>query len=301
MGGNDFIVGASLGREVMADPILDDSGLVLAISTHQRSFALGEPVVLELKLRATGTRGRRAHTWLHPNYGLVKIAISRPGGEVRAYEPLIDHLVGERQAVLGVNDEIADSAYIGYGKGGFYFDQPGIYKLRAAYAALDGSQVLSDILTIRVRYPVSQDDDTLAELFMGEAQGTLLYLKGSDNEKLRAGNEAFDEVLARYDAHPLATYARLVKGVNAARTFKTVQAGQGKLVNVRPAQLDASIALLSRVTDAQVLDPVSASQALSCLASAQNRIGDDKGAQATRARSVARSLAQSPARPDRKS
>lgn len=286
MGGNDFIVGASLGREVMADPISDESGLLLAISTHQQSFALGEPVVLELKLRATDMRGRRAHTWLHPNYGLVKIVISRPGGEVRGYEPLIDHLVGERQALLGVGDEIADSAYIGYGKGGFYFDQPGQYRVRAAYAALDGSQVLSDILTIRVRYPVSQDDDKLADLFMGEAQGTLLYLKGSDNDSLRAGNDAFDEVLDRFDANPMATYARMIKGVNAARTFKTINGGEGKVVSVRPAQADASIALLSRVAETPVLDPISSNQVLSCLAFAQNTIGDDQGAQATLAKST---------------
>jgi hypothetical protein len=102
----------------MADPISDESGLVLAISTHKSSFALGEPVVLELKLKATDMRGRRAHTWLHPNYGLVKIMVSKPGGQVVAYEPLIDHLVADRQTVVGVGDEIADSAYIGYGKGG---------------------------------------------------------------------------------------------------------------------------------------------------------------------------------------
>jgi len=171
MGGNNFIVGSSLGRDVLADPISDESGLVLGISTHQRSFALGEPVVLELKLKATTTRGRRAHTWLHPDFGMVRVVISKPSGQVVAYEPMIDHLVGERQRMLGVDDEVRDSAYIGYGKGGFYFDQPGQYRVRAAYAALDGSQVLSDILTIRVRYPVTRDEDTLADLFMGEDQG----------------------------------------------------------------------------------------------------------------------------------
>lgn len=288
MGGNDFIVGASLGREVMADPISDESGLVLAISTHQKSFALGEPVVLELKLRATDTRGRRAHTWLHPNFGMVKVVISKPGGEVRAYEPMIDHLVGDRQAVLGVSDEIQASAYIGYGKGGFYFDQPGLYKVRAAYAALDGSQVLSDILTIRVRYPVSADEDKLAELFLGEEQGALLYLQGSDSAALRSGNEAFDEVLDRFEAHPMATYARMVKGVNAGRAFKSVDAGAANLVTLRPARPEESIALLSNVADAHVLDPVSEGEVLSCLAWVQSAIGDEEGARSTRKKAPGR-------------
>jgi len=288
MGGNDFATGSSLGRDVMADPISDESGLVLQISTHQRSFALGEPVVLELLLRATDTRGRRAHTWLHPNFGLVKVIIEKPGGRVCGYEPMIDHLVGERQTMLGVDSPIRDSAYIGYGKDGFYFDQPGQYRVRAAYAALDGSQVLSDILTIRVRYPVSADDNVLADLFMGDDQGALLYLQGSDNETLRSGNAAFDEVLDRFDAHPMATYARMLKGVNAARDFKTVGAADGKPVTVRPAQVDESIALLSRVTEAHVLDPVSEGEVLSCLATVQGAPVDSDAARSTMARRTAK-------------
>lgn len=279
MGGNNFIVGSSLGRDVLADPISDESGLVLGISTHQRSFALGEPVVLELKLKATTTRGRRAHTWLHPDFGMVRVVISKPSGQVVAYEPMIDHLVGERQKMLGVDDEVRDSAYIGYGKGGFYFDQPGQYRVRAAYAALDGSQVLSDILTIRVRYPVTRDEDTLADLFMGDDQGVLLYLQGSDNVSLRSGNDAFDEVIDRFGAHPLATYARMVKGINAARVFKTVNAGEGRPVTVRPARTEESIALLSSVAGAHVLDPVSEDQVLYSLSCVQDATGDARGAQ----------------------
>ncbi|WP_306391727.1 hypothetical protein [Telluria beijingensis] len=281
MGGNNFIVGSSLGREVLADPIADESGLVLGISTHQRSFALGEPVVLELKLKATTTRGRRAHTWLHPDFGMVRIVISKPSGQVVAYEPMIDHLVGERQQVLGVDDEVRDSAYIGYGKGGFYFDQPGQYRVRAAYAALDGSQVLSDILTIRVRYPVTRDEDTLADLFMGDDQGVLLYLQGSDNVTLRSGNAAFDEVIDRFGAHPMATYARMIKGINAGRVFKTVNAGKGRPVTVRAANKEESIALLASVAGTHVLDPVSEDEVRYTLSCVQMASGDERAAQDT--------------------
>ena len=279
MGGNNFIVGSSLGREVLADPISDESGLVLGISTHQRSFALGEPVVLELKLKATTTRGRRAHTWLHPDFGMVRIVISKPSGQVVAYEPMIDHLVGERQQVLGVDDEVRDSAYIGYGKGGFYFDQPGQYRVRAAYAALDGSQVLSDILTVRVRYPVTRDEDTLADLFMGDDQGVLLYLQGSDNVTLRSGNAAFDEVIDRFGAHPMATYARMIKGINAGRVFKTVNAGKGRPVTVRAANKEESIALLASVAGTHVLDPVSEDEVRYTLSCIQMANGDERAAQ----------------------
>lgn len=281
IGGNNFAVGAALGREVMADPIRDESGLTLSISTHQRNFALGEPVVLELALSATDARGRRVHTWLHPNCGLVKIVISKPNGQVVAYEPLIDHLVGERERILGRNDVERDSAYIGFGKDGFYFDQPGHYRIRAAYAALDGSEVLSEILTVRVRYPVTAKDEELADLFMGEDQGTLLYLLGSDADSLRHGNDAFEEVIHKYAGHPLANYARLVNGINASRDFKTITEGNADRVIVRPAQPEESAKLLATVADSGVLDPVSAQMTLENLGAVQMKCGDEKAAKKT--------------------
>jgi len=281
MGGNNFAVGSALGREVMADPIRDESGLTLSISTHQRSFALGEPVVLELALSATDGRGRRVHTWLHPNCGLVKIVISKPNGKVVAYEPMIDHLVGERERILGRNEVERDSAYIGFGKDGFYFDQPGHYRIRAAYAALDGSEVMSDIITVRVRYPVTVVDESLADLFMGEDQGTLLYLLGSDNESLKRGNDAFDEVLEKHAKHPMANYARLVKGVNGSRAFKTVTEENENRVVVREAQLDESAKLLSAAAESRVLDPVSTQMTLANLAEVQTKAGNEVAAKKT--------------------
>jgi len=281
MGGNDFTVGSALGREVMQDPVRDESGLTFQISTHQRSFALGEPVVLELGLRTSVQQGRRVHTWLHPNCGMVKIVIRKPNGTVVSYEPLIDHLVGERLSILSRDEVIRDSAYIGYGKGGLYFDQPGHYQIRAVYAALDGSQVMSDILTLRVRYPVTAAEEELADLFMGDEQGTLLYLLGSDDESLQYGNDAFEMVLEKYAKHPMANYARLVKGFNAKRTFKTITEDTETRLHVRAAELDKSATLLKKVADSGVLDPVSTCEALSGLAEVQTKLGDVQAAKQT--------------------
>lgn len=281
MGGSNFAVGAALGREVMADPVRDESGLTLSISTHQRSFALGEPVVLQIALGTTDSRGRRVHSWLHPNCGLVKVVIRKPSGEVVAYEPLIDHLVGERESIISRDALVRDSAYIGFGKDGFYFDQPGHYRIRAAYAALDGSEVMSDIITVRVRYPVTAADESLADLFMGEDQGALLYLLGSDDESLKRGNDAFDEVLEKHTKHPMANYARLIKGVNASRNFKTVTEENENRIVVRQAQLDESTRLLSAVADSRVLDSVSTQMTLANLADVQTRAGDEVAAKKT--------------------
>ncbi|CAN5886974.1 hypothetical protein BH11PSE12_BH11PSE12_28300 [soil metagenome] len=281
MGANNFAVGSALGREIMSDPVRNESGLSFTISTHQRKFALGEPVVLQLMLGTSDSRGRRVHTWLHPNCNLVKVMISKPGGTVVAYEPLIDHLVGARETVIGRDDVVRDSAYIGYGKDGLYFDQPGNYQIRASYTALDGSEILSDILTIRVSYPVTAAEEDLADLFMGEEQGTLLYLLGSDDDSLRNGNAAFDQVLAKYPKHPMASYVRLLKGMNASRDFKTISDDNQKRVTIRPAQIGESAELLSAVSSSGVLDPVTTQMTLSTLAEVHTKGGNKDAAKET--------------------
>ncbi len=281
MGGNNFTQGAALGREILATQERDDSGLTLTLSTHQKSFALGEPVVLELALSTQMKDGREAHTWLHPNCGMVKIVIGKPNGEVVAYKPLIDHLVGPRTTTLTLDMPITDSAYIGYGKDGLYFDQPGTYKIRAAYAALDGSEIYSDVLALRVRYPVTAADEAIADLFMGDEQGTLLYLLGSDAESLRRGNYAFDEVLEKYGKHPMATYVRLLHGMNAKREFKTI--GTENTLTVRKPHHDESARLLAAVAESGVLDPTTTQQTLTALADVQALTGNKAAADKTRA------------------
>lgn len=283
MGGSNFAVGAALEHNLMPELIHDESGLSLTISTHQEKFKLGEPVVLELALQTTDSRGRRVHTWLHPNFSLVQVAIRKPGGNVVPYEPFIHHLVGERGQTIKLNEPVRDSAYIGYGKGGLYFDQPGDYQVQASYAALDGSTVLSNTLTMRVGYPTNSADEAVADLLMGDAQGALFYLLGSDAESLRHGNDAFDEVLAKYPDHALADYVRLVKGINAGRDFKTVTEGDGedKTVLVRVAKPQECARLLTAVIDSNVLDSVSADMTMSKLAAAQKMQGDEGSAEAS--------------------
>lgn len=116
---------------------------------------------------------------------------------------------------------------------------------------------------------------------MGDDQGVPLYLQGSDNISLRSGNAAFDAVINRFGTHPMATYARMVKGINAARVFKIVNAGEGRPVTVRAANKEESIALLSSATGAHVLDPVSEDEVRYSLSCVQLASGDERGAQAT--------------------
>ena len=122
---------AEVAPELFAEQVKDRSGLKLELRGRP-TFVLGEPVVVEIKLSTTDNRGRQVHAYLHPKATLVQIAINKPGGSTMLYRPLMPYCAEEEKTTV-LNAEqpaIYTSAYIGYGRDGFVFDQPGVYQLR---------------------------------------------------------------------------------------------------------------------------------------------------------------------------
>jgi hypothetical protein len=254
MGADPFGKGAAeIDPEMFEEPMEDNSGLALEVRAKE-TFEYGEPVVVELKLSATDTRGRETHGFLHPNDDLVTVAIQDPSGRTRVFQPILRHCVDEDRAMQLNPGRIAiyDSAYIGFGKDGFYFDQPGEYSIRAQYVAGDGSRITCPVLRLRVRTPATKEDERVGELLMGEEQGQLLALLGSESAFLESGNDALGLVIEEHGDHPLAAYARLVKGVNAERDFKILSAD--KQLEIKEARPSESIDMLSAVEEAAVED-----------------------------------------------
>jgi hypothetical protein len=284
MGANPFAKGAAeIDPELFAGPAEDRSGLALEVRS-KGAFAYGEPVVVELKLSATDTRGTSTHGYLHPNDDFATIAIRQPSGRTALFQPMLRHCADEDRE-LRVTPDLAlyKSAYIGHGRDGAYFDQPGRYAIRAAYVAADGSRIVSPVTELRVRPPVTARDEEVGELLMGDEQGQLLTLLGSDSEHLAGGNAALEELLDRHGDHPLATFARLAKGVNAARAFKTLT--PEKRVTVREPDPSSSTAALTQVEKASDgdagVDNITLNFVMRTRARAEARAGHTKKAQAT--------------------
>lgn len=276
MGGANFGIGAALeDPETFADPLEDRSGLELVLE-GPAAVRYGEPVWIEVKLYNRSTRPQEVHPYLHPREGAVRIAIRKPGGDLIAFEPVFHHCVSSETTVLDAEKpSLYENVFLGFGKEGFSFAQPGTYEIRAVYPALDGSRVVSNILSLRVRNPLSEADEAVAELLSGDEQGLLFALRGSDSTYLRAGNAALDQVLEQYGEHPLALYARYVKGFNLAREFKDVQSDGDVTVRLpRPAEAEQ---LLQPVVEASVADRglnnINLNGAMRQLARAQGQAG----------------------------
>jgi hypothetical protein len=282
MGGSPFGAGAALETlAAFAEPEEDASGLALELRAD-RSFRLGEPVVVELKLATRRTEAILVHRHLHPADGLVSIAIARPGGTTVVHSPLIEHCVRPETVVLdAARPAIYESAYIGSGEEGLAFAAPGLYRLRAVYLALDGSRVVSNLLELRVRGTHHDEDEAVADLLLDEQVGALFTLLGSEGPEMAAANARIERLLEAHGTHPLALYGRLVQGYVRARPFKLVLGDE--TVRVREARPDEAIALLDSVVAAsgapgKGLDSISLNQIFRRMIVALKTAGDDKGA-----------------------
>lgn len=285
MGGNPFTVGSSLQDigGLFEDNIENSTNLELELEA-KKTYLLGEPVVLETKLKTTSTKNNRVISSLHVNYGFVTIGIKKPSGETLVYEPLAEMCIEPEHSILNSsNPGVYESSYIGFGKQGFIFDQAGTYQLRAVYYHEDGSRIVSDTLTLRVKYPADKHDDEVAELLLTEEVGYLLAFMGSDAPYLKKGNDALNQLVDKYKTHPLAVYAQFVKGVNEQRTFKTIT--PDKTMEVRVPDFTAGEILLSEVIEkskvGRGLDNISLNQSMQILAKAYQREGNLKAAEST--------------------
>ena len=283
MGGSPFKHDGALESPGL-DRASDDNSLELVVEAP-KSLGLGEPVWIELKLYLRGTRPRRVHQHLHPRERHVRIMIQKPGGPTIEFAPVSRRCVQLDSIILDEETpSIYESAFIGFGKRGPCFDHPGVYRIRAFYQTLEGSWIVSKELKLRVRSPHNQAEDDLADLLLGDDQGLLICLRGSDAGYLRSGNDALDEVIEQHGEHPFATYARLVKGFNLARSFKTpVQGGE---VKYRPSDLAQAQNFLKLVIKAGAdgqpgLNNITLNRAMRCLAQGQVKMGDMKGAKKT--------------------
>jgi len=284
MGSNSFGTGAAdVDPDLFDTPLVDHSGLALDLRTAKPGFAYGEPVVVELKLSGTSLNPRDTHGYLHPNDDLVSIAVQQPSGATKVFRPLLRHCVDEDRTIgLGVaTPSLYDSAYIGFGQNGFLFDTPGTYRLRASYVAGDGSRVLSPVLRLRVRPPATAADEAAGELLLGEEQGKLLALLGSDAPRLQNGRDAITTLITEYAEHPLAVYGRMVEGVNEQRQFKQLTAD--KKLHIREANGAAAAALLAEVAtasadDAAGVDNITLNMVLRTQAKAEAKAGNTERA-----------------------
>ncbi|HWO58976.1 MAG TPA: hypothetical protein VNO31_02885 [Umezawaea sp.] len=295
MGGNPFGTGAAMrADDGFGDPIIDTSGLELRIAVTPDRPVLGTPVVLEIKLLVERTQQVHQREQLHPKYRFVQVAISRPRGDVVVHQPPVSHCAVPDLVLAGHGEAQPISAYIGYDASvGQVFEDPGTYRIRASYVAPDGSVIVSNVTSVRIAAPRTEQSERVADLLLTDQAGMALTLLGSDSKYLAEGTRALETVASDYGDHPAALYAKLALGINAARPYTEVL-DNGE-VRTRESDLGRGENLLRQVVDAsrgdEGVDDLTVYQALAYLSEAYRKVGDEDRARALK--DDARQLAES--------
>ena len=287
MGGNPFGTGAAFDAgEAFADSLSDTSGLELQISADNERPVLGTPVVLNINLIAQRPQLVHRREQLHPKFEFVQVAVTRPRGDTIIHKPPVTHCVDPDllRSADGAVQPI--SAYIGYdARAGQVFEDPGTYRVRAAYASVDGTVIVSNVLSLRVASPRDEHDEQVADLMLTDDVGLVLTLLGTDSPYLSNGTDALEKVVEEHPKHPSAVYAKMALGINAARPFTTVE--PDGTANIRERDLSRADSLLqSAVAESRGsggLDDLTVYQVLGYLADSHDAEGDTTTARQLRA------------------
>lgn len=260
MGGDPWSSGMHLEAPRFNDAQLEGDSILEFLVRGPDYFAFMEPVILEVRLR-------NLHPILpipvnkrfHPQDGAITVLIQRPDGETVGYDPItcrlappdlqwLKPLVGDTPQG---EDRISDTISLDFGAGGFYFDQPGEYAVRAFYLGAGDMLLPSNTHRFRVGRPVTEEQDRLATRFFTHEVGLNLYFGGSRSPYLTQGLRVLEQFATSQNR--LSAHAATMVASAFARPFYRIEAtdehpSRGK--RKRVVQLhDADVRLATEISE----------------------------------------------------
>lgn len=269
--------------------------LALRLHVPAATFVVGEPVVLTVELVNTGSEPREVLPLLDPEYGFLGVQIRGPAdAEFRPYHPIVlEEGRGIEPRVLAPNEALVAEARVFYGAGGWNFEAPGRYVVRADFPVSlqpEAARILSDSLVVLVVEPTTDDGRQARELLVAPSgvgldaeAGLFLYLEGGDH--LTAGRARLERVVESAPTAPQASASRVALGIAALNPSGSQ--------TVEPAQLEAARRYLDAV-DVAAVSPLSVLRATDALSTQLRVEGQVAEAQAVQAQ-AAQEVQQSPA------
>ncbi len=209
-----------------------DRRLELVIRNRKTTIELGEPIMLEIRLRNTSGENIMSHSNLNPSDGFVELAVTNPNGERRPFIPIVHTRVNVNGRTFEPDQSHYYAVNMTVGRFGFPFKKPGPYRIEASYTNLDGSTAAA-IMQLWVRPPTNYDDmRVISELFNARV-GRILYVGGSRtmedvNDKLKWVSEHLGK------KHPLQYHIARVRSMSLANPFKLLKADSNKVRMLDP-------------------------------------------------------------------
>jgi hypothetical protein len=199
--------------------------LDLRANREPRIYEFMEPVALELKLTNVSGEPRLVDSQPLSGGEALSVIVQRERQPARQFLPYAQRCFKRRKTVLEPERSMYAPLRPSAGLGGWEIADPGRYTVQVTLR-LDGQEVVSNALTLRVLPPRSYEEERLGQEFFSDEVGRILAFNGS--QVLDSGNNVLREVTERMEDRRAALHARLALGNVAARDTKLVKPAEGE-------------------------------------------------------------------------
>lgn len=200
--------------EVEAEPTLR---LELRANRPQARFEFLEPAMLELKLTNVTSRPQIVDRNLLGNSEALTVILKREGRPARQWVPFARYCRQAEAVVLAPGESLYESLFAAAGRNGWDLAEPGNYVVQVALH-LDGTDVVSNPLPVRINIASSRDEERLAQDLLTDPVGRILAFDGS--QVLDSGIAALQEQVARFPSHRGSLHARVALASPLKRDYR---------------------------------------------------------------------------------
>ncbi len=184
-------------------------------------FEFMEPVSVELKLTNTSDRPVVVDAGLLEHTHDLRVVVKRRGQPAQMWRPYAHHLHQDETEVLRPGESLYAQHLVAVGPNGWAIDEPGVYTVQASLA-IDGADVVSNPLDIRVAPPRGYDEEFVAQEFFSDEVGRTLAFNGS--RFFDGANDTLREVVEKMPERRVATHARVALATPLTRSYKLLVA-----------------------------------------------------------------------------
>lgn len=261
MGGDPWSSGGHLESPPLAYAEAEGDGPVEVLLRAPSYFDFMEPVSVEVRLRNLTEVPLEIDPRLAPEHGAIAFFINKVGAPVEEYRPLLCYLAETESRVLEPaepeakqgGDRYSQLVELTYGGGGFYFNRPGEYLIRAIYQGLGDILQPSNVLRIRIGFPQDKEEEKLATNYFSSAVGLSLYLGGSKSPFLDKGMDLLAQIHDRDPQSNLGVKLSQVLARSEARSFHRIQ--DSALTKTHEADPEKALALTDSAAKILAQDP----------------------------------------------
>jgi len=207
--------------------------LELKLRSQKEVFEYGEPVLLEAKLQNSSSKPVSIRSSIeesfedevfHPSILNVKdnalrVSIGSEEGTSKPYSPMVIRCGEDDAITLSPSQSIYENIFLSYGKEGFYFKNPGRYKVQASIPSFNGI-LKSNTYEFTVAEPQSLTENRYINSIFTPDKGQWLYFKGADH--LLNAETDLVSLKNHIEDTNLARYIQLYEGLRLSRSFKSV-------------------------------------------------------------------------------